>query len=258
MCFLFFSALFGSPLNLWAALCLSLVVWGIYTLDHIIDGYKRKEYSPSLRHYLHYVYRKVLIPIVSLSFVAALFIAFIYLDVEIRRFGFGVSIAIVAAYLVNFWGSLILKKKMPWKELGIAIIVSLCFVYLPTINSAIHNDNLRLWLLIVFSGINAANLYIFSLYDYELDVRSGFASIAAYVSKKYLRVLVGFLLGSSLLGLTYMVGSDALALIPALVLGLMWIQLVIVFWFKRYFAESERYRFWGDLIYIYPVLFFLL
>ena len=255
--FLFFSELFNSGFHVYTAIILTLGVWIIYTLDHIIDGYKRKEYSLSLRYYLHYRYHRLLLWLVAIASLIAAAMSFALLPLKTRNVGFMLVAVLVVYFLLNRAYHYKKNRNLPFKEIGVAFVVTLCFAYIPwSYSNSAHSTQL-IYLVAGFGCINLANLLMFSHFDFELDNRNGLNSLGSFLSKKGLRI------GSILFALLA-IGIYAyvfyIQLIPIetwLILTAMGVQTLLISFFTSIFNKHERYRFFGDLIYIYPIIYFL-
>ncbi len=258
ICYVYFCQLFQAPVFSNVLLCLTLTVWIIYTADHVVDGFIRKADSLTLRHYLHHRYHRLLIAGIVVSTLVVLAIAFTSLDSRIRNFGIGLSSVLLAYFFINRWIAHKFSFNLPLKELGIAAVVALCFAYMPLVQSS-YSDGLGDHLLILsFGGINASNLFIFSTYDYQLDQKNKLSSIGQLLSPNQLKVLSLITTALSFVVLVYATYLMDAPISLVFVLYLMILQLLIIQLFSRYFKEAERFRFWGDLIYLYPILYLLI
>lgn len=256
--YMFFCELFQVPIQVSVVLCLSLSVWIIYTLDHIVDGFKLKANSLSLRHQIHYHYSKPLLFLIVAAALLVLVLVIWFLEARVKLFGISIAAVLLLYFAFNRWLLKSNKRNLPIKELGIAVVVSLCLAGLAVFQSG-RDINLDVYSLILpFFLINWGNLLLFSYYDYEPDMQANFSSIGNYLSAKSLRNLDLMLLlaNAVLILLAFWMGGHTLKVYGLLML--MNAQLILILLFPKHFSKNESFRFWGDIIYIYPLLYFLL
>ena len=65
--------------NPWWWIILPVSVWVVYTLDHLIDGFKKRDESTIYRHRFHYKYRNILGMLVVLFGLTAVILSIIFL-----------------------------------------------------------------------------------------------------------------------------------------------------------------------------------
>ncbi|MFY0645087.1 MAG: hypothetical protein JXR19_11525 [Bacteroidia bacterium] len=256
--YLFFSELFQSGFHIPTAIVLTLAVWIIYTLDHIIDGFKRKEYSLSLRYYLHHRYHRFLLALITIASLVAAAISYASLPVSTQKFGFILLSALVLYFIINRVFTQNRKHSLPFKEIGVALVVTLCFAYIPWSKSdSIHADSL-VYIIYGYGAINLANLLLFSHFDFELDKRNGLSSLGKFVGKNGLKWMSVVFALAAIVICTYVYVQYLIPFSAWLILIAMSLQLVLIVVFNRFFKKNELYRFFGDLIYVYPIVYFLL
>ena len=89
---------------------LPISVWIIYTLDHMIDGYRLKENAHTYRHYFHFKYIKPLAYVILVLSAINLILVFFFLEKQILMFGLFAAL-VTGLYLL---GVLLFKKKRSW------------------------------------------------------------------------------------------------------------------------------------------------
>jgi hypothetical protein len=99
-----------------------------------------------------------------------------------------------------------------------------------------------------------SNLLIFSYFDFESDLLDEQPSFAQSTSKPMTRAVALTLLSIQLLTAVVATGSFNVTwiLIP---MGLTLVSLLL---FQDYFKVGEKYRIWGDLIFLYPMIWLFL
>jgi 4-hydroxybenzoate polyprenyltransferase len=111
------------------------------------------------------------------------------------------------------------------------------------------------WIVVVqFFLIALTNLILFSWMDYEEDKRDCHSSLSTQIGKKGVTLILRFLF------LVILVLTGYIFLRQS-TLGLIYLAMVLVllmaFLFPTYFKKQSRYRFWGDAIFFFPILFML-
>ena len=74
----FFGQIYKAQLGFSFYWLLASTIWIIYTLDHVLDGMKQKEQSVSIRHYIHYKYRKTILPTLAALSIFNAYIALVF------------------------------------------------------------------------------------------------------------------------------------------------------------------------------------
>mgnify|MGYP001560651620 FL=1 len=251
--FCFYSRIFQVPVDYVVAVSLSLSVWIIYTLDHLFDGLGKSGELLSLRHRLHITNRNKLLFLVVISMFTVLALS-LYID---RVYYYPITVLAsltVLHFLVNYFVSNDLKRKAFLKELTIAFVVTAGFCYLPSISLPTSSFSELLLLFSSLFFINLANLLAFSYYDKDFDRKTNMLSAASFTSENtmlnLIRTVVIASLGLNIVGL--LIGYYGI--IIALVLLAMQLTLISLTSNIQFFKRNDRYRFYGDLIYLYPMI----
>lgn len=248
----FFAGIFHASPGYWFYHLLGTTVWAIYTIDHLLDGLNQDQSSLSLRHRVHVHYKKPLFVLVVLIVLTNGFIAPYYLPQRVMFYGFGLA-AFVGAYLVLVH-ILVKNKRFFGKEIAIAIGVTGGMALLP----AVHGNFVWNWsnaaLLLLFTTLNLTNLLIFAYFDHENDLRSGYNSMVQVVGARSTRNLISILPGILFLGIgLWAFGSEMESRIYVVIVFLLMMHvLALIMLRENTFVHGERYRFWGDFIYLIP------
>lgn len=198
----FFSHLLGLNLNWGFYFLMALAVWGIYTLDHLIDVRGLKKKAQTKRHVFHQRYFKSIL---------------VFL-IAVVLIGFGIAFALepmhdlllpglALALIIVFW-MLLIRKLFPravWlKEISIALFYVIGIALVPFLKAD------KEWIHIAFYFLASGyvlvawiNLLILSYQDRDSDEKDGFASILTLLSKGQLEVLI---IGICVFGGLYFVG----------------------------------------------------
>ncbi len=240
-------------------LVLPCTVWVVYTVDHLLDGWKSKGKACIKRHYFHYKHRKPLLVIVFISSCTSLFLSLTYFTIDILL-GAGLILIAAAFYFtaVFFKGSrasLLLQK-----ELFIAFIYCLGICFTPLIWNTGYPGLVEMgfltmiFLLAWFQGILAA------WYELDQDQKDGHHSFVTLFgkesSKRFLQILYVII---SMTGLLLLIYSDSLLMLfSACILLLINHILLACLSRQDIFGIGERYKWLSELAFWLPGFIFFL
>jgi hypothetical protein len=252
--YLFFSKLFDVLPNYWVATGFALGVWFIYTLDHLIDGLKLKEKAITVRHKEHFLWNQ---KIIKLLVIVTLVLGVMAFKVPSSYYAIIALLGLLTTlhFGINYFVPTRVKKLLFLKEVFIAFVVTVGFIVTPLaeFNSLSILNNAK-YLFGCFYFINLANLMLFSSYDKEADLQSKTLSIAGFYSDSKLKSLINICLFVSMVFASYSLFQSEIGWQPFTVLCAMILTLLLLTSVPSYFKEGDRYRFYGDLIYLYPLL----
>lgn len=251
-CYLFFSKFYEVSVNNYVAIGLAIGVWVIYTLDHLLDGIQLKDRAIALRHKTHFHNRKQILIVLFISCIFLLVLAFKIPPKYYSAIG-ALLIASAFHFLINYLLPVSLKKIFFLKEVFIALVVTVGFAFVPLleVDWYFHFSTYYPVFATLFF-LNLANLMLFSYYDKSIDEETDTLSIAGFYSDKALKIFIYSALAISMGLSVYLLvnGSDLVSVVPFL---LMQLTLALVCHFDSVFRRYDRYRFYGDLIYVYPL-----
>jgi hypothetical protein len=254
--YLFFSNLFDVKPNYVLALGLSLSLWIIYTLDHLLDGLSIGKDASSIRHREHFLKHKQMIRWMLFGLIILIGLSF-----WVPQVYYGYVLFLFILTLLHFCINYFLSRKYTFlrylKEIFVALVVTIGFVITPLIgNEESLNLTQLIYIFIIFYFINLSNLLIFSFFDRDRDHRDNMLTIAHLYSHRKLKRLIylGIGMSTTILVISYINGH--LTLISFFVFASMQLTLLFITSFPSYFKFSDRYRFFGDLIYLYPIVVF--
>jgi hypothetical protein len=254
--YLFFSNLFNVKPNYVLALGLSLSLWIIYTLDHLLDGLSIGKEASSIRHREHFLKHKQII-----RWILSGLIILIGLSFWVPQVYYGYVLFLCILTLLHFCINYFLSRKYTFlrylKEIFVALVVTIGFVITPLIgNEESLNLTQLIYIFIIFYFINLSNLLIFSFFDQDRDLRDKMLTIAHLYSYSKLRRLIYLGIGISMIILVIGYINCHLTSISFFVFASMQLTLLFITSFPSYFKFIDRYRFFGDLIYLYPIVVF--
>lgn len=242
-CALFFAKVSQVTVDAVTIVVLGLSVWIIYTADHLLDARRIKTRASSLRHRFHQkYYYNLRICIVATGLFTGVLLFFI--PRPILSSGF-ILAGLVGIYL------LIHRYLKMLKEVCIALLYTIG-VLLPTWQAVpLHNMP---WTLVIAFGLTALlNLILFSWFDHEADRHDGHLSLVIFIGERNTRLCI-YLLFVAVLSLLF----TAALPIASGIIGIMNVTLLLIFLKREYFTRYERYRLWGDAIFLFPVVYLLL
>ena len=230
-------------------------VWMIYTLDHLLDARRLKATAHTERHLFHHRHFKVLSSILMIIGILTALASFLWLPLRIIYFGLGmVCLVILHLCLV----SIIKGRISKWfqKELGVALIYAIGVAGGPGVLIFPAKQGLFIGLCIQLIIIAATNLLMYAMYELEIDQKDGQTSFVRAIGTvrtqqilkilSILYLLITFILCTYFTGVYLWVGQ----FLFAIMLGIhLWMSLKV-----EQFEQKQRYRIWGDALFILPVL----
>ncbi len=244
----------------WVALPLS--VWVIYTTDHLLDAYRLRERASTARHRFHYRYFRPLVVAWGLGLGSCLSWIPWLAPLELWVFGLGMG----GLVLLHLGLVYLVGDRTSWlftKELGVGGIYSAGVWGAPLVFAWGQWSVTTLYLFGQFALMALINLLAFSLYERHIDERDGHTSFVRAIGPQQARRLIG-----GLAVLVVGLGGGAWTTAPATqqgsllgVQGLFALMLGVllgVSYYEAWFAWRERYRVWGDLVFWFPGLIWLL
>lgn len=256
---LIFFYLTRQPIYYPSLLSLSLIVWLIYTLDHLIDAKNIKIKAILPRHRFHQDYFKEVLFIWLILFVTAfIYIYYTLFPLTVYLGLIGIILVIIHFILVKLFGF----KVSPFiqKEFGVA------FIYTFGVSiAALSTTFISISFPIVISFIEvfllaSINLLEFSFFEISEDVLENQTSLARALGEKKTKNLIIGLIGLnyiiSLLSLFY--NAEFLFASVQICFIIMNSILLMIILEPYYFKHSERYRAVGDAVFLIPVLLLFL
>lgn len=224
---------------------LALVVWIIYTADHLLDAWTMPTAATSARHLFHQKHFLKLVGVLVAAIILAVALVFL-IRVQIVTAGIAFGLFVLGYLIFSRW----LKY---FKELaGCALYTG--GVLLPgwSIHEEPLNETQQLYISI-FALIVLANLLIFARLSLQEDESHQQNSLATLVGPRTMDALVRLVLGG---GVALTVFGGWYEITPELVtLASMEIALLLVFELK-FFHTKDRYRYLGDAVFFFPLLLF--
>lgn len=246
------------PLAWWIALPLS--VWVIYTADHLLDAYRLQDRAHTARHLFHHEHFQIIGIIWLLGLVTCVALIPWFLTKEILYFGFFMGLLVLGHLgLVSLIGN-----RISWlfhKELGVGFIYASGIWGAPILICQGGFDPEILFSFVQFLLLALINLLIFSAYEWDTDELDGHTSFVRAIGLQNTRRLIAgmiFVIIGLGIGLitSRPITSEILTLQGTYLLMLF--VLFLISFFPTWFSEQERYRLWGDAVFIFPAWLYLI
>lgn len=230
---------------------LALVIWSIYTFDHLLDAKNSKADQLSARLAFHRKYAPLLSKFLVFTI---LLIAFLLPFIPATTLLYGTILS--CAVLMYFLSIHFLKSKyILHKELVIAIIYTagICLGPISQMTNPISSFQ---WLVMVlFFIIVLFNLLVFSLVDKKEDLSSKFPSFVIAAGEPVTLVVLKLLGLIGIVLITYLISLGFVK--ESVLLACMFGVLQVIFWNRTNTYIIKYYRIAGDGIFLFPIFYLL-
>jgi len=252
ICSLFFADIMGIELT-WAAVgCLGMAVWLIYTMDHLLDGFRVGD-GGAFRHVFHKRYRGQIFAFwVAVTF-AGLMLSF-QLPILTLKSGLVLALLVMVYFMLVYqFGA----RHLYHKELFGAFIYT-TGVFLPAMTVSPEPwSPVALVLLLEFFLLVFINLLLFARMDVLYDKIQSFGSLPGSLGPRRLNLSLQFLF--IILGMLIVFGflgwnSDPVLASGQFIMGVMWSGLVWLHLIIRTRPARLQFQLLGDSIFIIPLM----
>ncbi len=240
----------------WWYFILASTVWIIYTIDHLLDGYKGKNSQAVIyRHRYHLHHKKMLLIMVLLLSALTLWAGIAFLHGTIVKRGIILFALIISYFLVMH---LIGKKNHLFnqKEFFIALAYTSGILLAPLIWNNLPLTIHQIILIVILTLLAWAEGVMASWFDYENDLHDHHHSFATTFGKQNTRyflialhILIFILLKINILFTTQWPQFAAIIIEAVMNLALLMILL-----FPEKMKKNERYRILGEMVFWLPGL----
>ncbi len=242
---------FEADIDFSSILALSLTVWLIYTIDHLLDARKLKSKDAVFRHIIHqknapYIFGVVMLVAMILIFTVQ------HLKAELLWYGFILGLAVIG-YLVFVH---FIRKKPYWGKEWFISLVYATGICLPTFAQLeyIPLDLGYFWVQLFL--LASINLLLFNMFEYKADKMQGFNSFATVWGFDVTRrvILVLFLIFVIIWSSAFLLFPEYEILDYQAILIFMCSVLAIVLSKEVALKEEEWYRVLGDIVFVLPLI----
>ncbi len=247
ICCAFFADILGVSVLPYGFITLGLTVWIIYTVDHLLDVWRKTQPAATKRHRFHQQHFYILLTPLLLSLVVVgIQLVFIRRPVLI---GGVVLSAIVGLYFI-------LQKSLKYfKEFIVAILYSGGVLMAPL--SFLQRPLAPFEISLIFQFFLTAliNLLLFSWFDRKSDAQDHHPSFTVAFGDRATRILltVSFIMNAGISVIQIFLNTDTTG--PVIVILAMNAVLVWIFLKRNYFEINDRYRLMGDAAFLLPVVY---
>lgn len=247
-----------SPPLLWWPV-LATTVWIIYTIDHLMDGYKNvNTQSIIVRHNYHFKHKKVmLILLVTLS-AFTLWASFTFMNTKIILNGIVLFFLIILYFgLVHFFQNK--SNHYFHKELFNALAYMAGIILAPSIWKDTTWSTYQILILIGLVLLVWAEGVMASWFDFENDLHDGhksFATAFTKVNTKYFLVALHIMI-FILLKIAVFYINNWLQFSAILIEAVMNLGLLLIILFPKKMIINDRYRILGEMIFWLPGIIWL-
>lgn len=225
---------------------LGITVWLIYTADHLLDAWSMREAATSERHSFHQKHFITILVAFIITGSLALGLVFM-IRVQLITTGIFFGAFVIIYLLVSRW----LKY---FKELAGSLLYT-GGVLLPawSLNTS-DLSNYQLVLIIIFALIALTNMLIFARFSMEEDIMNRQKSLATIMGVRPMNTLINIV---CVICFCVMIYATTIAFTPELIVMFVMELILALIFVVKYFRYNDRYRLYGDAIFLLPVVLFI-
>ncbi|MBL7861137.1 MAG: hypothetical protein JNJ65_08240 [Cyclobacteriaceae bacterium] len=240
---LYFSKVLQVEPRFQGILALGLAVWIIYTVDRLLDVRRMEMPASTKRHRFHQQHHRTLWIITLLATGIVLSLIF-FLRPPVLLYGF------VLGTLVGIY--LLIQNRLPWKEIMVALLYT-AGVLFPSSTVQVVTLSVDQVFAIFFTFLIALiNLLLFSWFELESDQQDRRLSfVTRWGKRKAERILFTLFLATGTMATGMFIVFRSPMWIPLMIMIAI---LFIIFYYPDYFRGDDRYRLWGDSVFLLPML----
>lgn len=232
-------------LSIYAALFVSVL--SIYNIDHLIDAGMLQNDAKSYRHSFYQNHRKLLF-LWQFILTGIGFTVLFYLPIQILWAG----VSLLALIGIYFW-IIFSFSKTSWilREVIVAFGYTTAVAFLPIFEFKLEFNLSFFWLFSIIFFIALCNLWVFSLFDIEIDKSQKHHSIARSVKPLHMKNLVratAFITVVLTVAFTFYFSSFILG--GALIITVL--TYLILLENHAFFSKHEYYRLIGETVLVLP------
>lgn len=239
----FFAHLLRVSLLPQGLILLGVIVWLIYTADHLLDAWSMHETATSERHRFHQEHFITILLFFLAAGIVALGLMFL-IRIQVITAGIVFGVFVITYLLVNRW----LKY---FKELTGSLLYT-GGVLLPA--WSLHTQpltNYQITVIVIFALIAFTNMLIFARFSIEEDILNRQKSLATIMGIRSMNTMITIVCIVCFSVMLYQATQDVNA--GLVVMFVMELVLVMIFAF-RFFRYNDRYRIYGDAIFLLPAI----
>lgn len=224
-------------------LTLGLAVWIIYTIDRLLDVKGMATPASTKRHRFHQQHHRTLW-IITLLATGILLSLIFFLRPPVLVYGF------VLGTLVGIY--LLIQNRLPWKEMMVAVLYT-AGVLFPSSSVQVETLSVDQVFAIFFTFLIALiNLLLFSWFELESDQQDRrWSFVTRWGKRKTEKILFTLFVTTGTLATGMFIAFLSPMWVPLIIMVAI---LFILFYYPDYFKGDDRYRLWGDSVFLLPIL----
>lgn len=247
---LFIAKVFGVELTTPMVIGLSIAIWLIYTLDHLLDAKKSKEKATNPRHAFHQTYFKQVVGLALIIFAFGLW-NLKFLPESTLVFGFFLA-GTSGIYLIYSF----LSKKPFRKELFAAFVYTAGIVTAPV--SLMNTVSwYELLLMVQLFTLAYGNLLIIPLFEHDIDIKDQHASVATLKGASIVKQRVLLICTFNAIFIAFQFYGPLPEAIP-IIFALMTFVLFALINRQDLFRRFQLFRILADGIFFLPGIYLML
>lgn len=233
----------NTPIPIHAHFALFGAVWAIYLVDHLNDTSSGKVTTERRRFHLKYAFLLRILIVISfiIGVTSAVFLHHHIILTGVMLGGICGMYLSLAQWLGKRW----------MKELAIAACYSLGVMLVPLATQPFEYSQASIFIQIFLLAF--LNLITFSIYEENEDRKEGFPSIATEIGKEKSTRIAYLMICALIVSLSILrpFGPfSAFILVGTLIYAGMYIM-------PDFFSKKDRFRIWGDAVFLLAALFLL-
>ncbi len=234
-------------------------VWVVYTLDHLLDGWKSKGRASIERHNFHYLHRKKILIVAIPMGLFDLILGILYFEKAVLMVAFTIILTTILYFtIIHFY-----HKKLQFliqKEMLIAIIYTMGIWFAPIIWSAESISTPAIALLTASFLLAWSEGILASWFELELDTKDGHCSFSVLFGLKFTTYFLAIVFSLIVLLSLFVLycSSNMVLLSSAIIILVMNHLLQSCSMYPTYFSKNERYKLLGEAVFWLPALLLLI
>jgi len=244
-----FAKILQVPFDLKISILMGAATWCVYTLDHYLDV----KSTPSLWQPRRKFFKKHQIVFLTVMLFVSIFCGFAaYFWLNKAQWLFTLVVGILC--LGYFLGVHFIKTSWFRKEWMLSIIITLVVVGFPTLGLK-NNISLAHFLsILTFYIILVADIFLFSMFDREMDAKEQMTNYLHQKNTQNILLWIRFGLVFCIFLWVFTALFFQVSLAVTIILLSMGVVVLALAFFPNYFQQKDRFRFWGDVIFSFPLV----
>jgi len=253
---LFVSKFLGVNISIFTLLELTVCIWLIYTLDHLLDAGTKYSEPVTFRHRYHWKNLTSIWSIWSFLLIAAFSFLF---RLPKMTLVYGTILAfIVCVYFISIK---LLKGDLVYHKEFIAAVVYSAGIFIGPMSIYSESVTWDIWALFIeYTSLAFLNLILFSIYEKHIDKVEEFHSLVISMGQRNVIIIARFLFllifSTSIIMIALDPHNISMIRSQVIIITMNFILLLILI-MRNFFKKNQRYRALADAVFFVPVLFLI-